>query len=86
VPFTELLVGEQMSAEFKGVEDIEAAFSKRGVNIEKPIICTCGSGATAAILSMGLYTVSGKVAPVYDGSWMEWASVPGNPIVTDKSE
>lgn len=79
-------MGEAIDGELKSAEDIKAAFSKAGVDIDKPLICTCGSGATAAVLALGIYAVSGKVAAVYDGSWMEWASVPGNPIVTDKAE
>lgn len=81
MPFTELLEGGEIGGELKSSEDIKAAFASSAVDIDQPIVCSCGSGATAAILALGIYVVSGKVTPIYDGSWMEWASVPGNPIV-----
>jgi thiosulfate/3-mercaptopyruvate sulfurtransferase len=86
VPFTELFVGGEMGGTFKSPDEMKAVFSKAGVDLNKQVICSCGSGCTAAILSMGVYMVTGNLAAVYDGSWMEWASVPGNPIVTDKSD
>lgn len=81
----ELLVGEALSGEFKDVEGVQDAFQKAGVDLDKPIICTCGSGATAALLSVGIYMLTGKVGALYDGSWMEWAADPSNPIVKDGS-
>ena len=81
MPFTELLEGGEIGGQFKSIEGITAAFESAGVDLNQPIVCSCGSGATAAILALGMYMVSGRIAAIYDGSWMEWASVPGNPIV-----
>ncbi len=54
-------------------------------NIEKnkPIITTCGTGVTAAILALGLYELGHKDVAVYDGSWTEWGSRSDTPLATD---
>lgn len=46
-------------------------FRNAGVDLERPIVTTCGSGVTAAILSLGL-AVIGRDSRLYDGSWAEW--------------
>lgn len=51
--------------------DLEAAFRGAGVDLDRPVITTCGSGVTAAILSLGL-AVLGRPSRLYDGSWAEW--------------
>lgn len=60
---------------------LEAAFRDAGVDIERPVVTTCGSGVTAAILILGL-TELGRSARLYDGSWSEWGSPEGGPVVT----
>ena len=51
--------------------DLEAAFRTAGVDLDRPVVTTCGSGVTAAILSLGL-AVLGRPSRLYDGSWAEW--------------
>lgn len=51
--------------------DLEAAFRAAGVDLDRPVVTTCGSGVTAAILSLGL-AVLGRPSRLYDGSWAEW--------------
>jgi thiosulfate/3-mercaptopyruvate sulfurtransferase len=53
---------------------LEAAFRESGVDPSKPVITTCGSGVTAAILALGLAVLGHDETPVYDGSWAEWGS------------
>lgn len=60
-------------------DQLRAAFKEAGVNIEQPIITTCGSGVTASILSFALSLMGHKHCPVYDGSWSEWGA-GDNPI------
>jgi thiosulfate/3-mercaptopyruvate sulfurtransferase len=55
---------------------IEAAFKSAGVDLEKPIITSCGSGVTAAILTLALESIGKKPQGLYDGSWSEWGSRP----------
>ncbi len=51
---------------------LRKAFEDSGVDLEKRIITTCGSGVTAAILMLGLERLGHKDAALYDGSWSEW--------------
>jgi thiosulfate/3-mercaptopyruvate sulfurtransferase len=55
---------------------IAAAFAQAGVDVEKPVITTCGSGVTAAILWFALDAIGREPRALYDGSWTEWASRP----------
>ena len=51
---------------------LRKAFEDAGVDLDKRIITTCGSGVTAAILMLGLERLGHKDAALYDGSWSEW--------------
>ncbi|TBX28256.1 3-mercaptopyruvate sulfurtransferase [Nioella sediminis] len=53
-------------------DELRAAFEAGGVDLNKRIITTCGSGVTAAILSLGLELLGHKDWALYDGSWSEW--------------
>ena len=59
---------------------IEAAFAEAGVDLDKPIITSCGSGVTAAILTLALETIGKEPKGLYDGSWSEWGSRPDLPV------
>jgi thiosulfate/3-mercaptopyruvate sulfurtransferase len=70
LPFIEILDGEKLKSPPALVE----AFAARGVDLKKPIITSCGSGVTAAILALAAEEAGGKVAGLYDGSWAEWGA------------
>ncbi len=72
LPFTELSEDGRM----KTAEALRGIFSSRGVDIERPVTTTCGSGVTAAVLSLGLEIVGAKQVRLYDGSWAEYAQQP----------
>jgi thiosulfate/3-mercaptopyruvate sulfurtransferase len=63
-------------------EKIKAAFAAGGVDPEKPIITSCGSGVTAATLWLALDAIGKPPQALYDGSWSEWGSLPDKPIKT----
>ena len=60
--------------------DLEAAFKAAGVDLERPIVTTCGSGVSAAILALGLARLGHWSTPVYDGSWAEWGGRAETPV------
>ena len=66
----------------KSAADIEAAFRAAGVDLSKPVITSCGSGVTAAILTLGLTLTGARDHALYDGSWTEWGGTPDKPVAT----
>jgi thiosulfate/3-mercaptopyruvate sulfurtransferase len=63
-------------------QDVSAAFARAGVDMNKPIITTCGSGVTAAILLLALATTGKTDVRLYDGSWSEWGGRNDLPVTT----
>ena len=66
----------------KSRADLLDIFTKAGIDPALPVVTTCGSGVTAAILSLALAIVGQTHAAVYDGSWAEWGSTEGLPVAT----
>jgi thiosulfate/3-mercaptopyruvate sulfurtransferase len=54
--------------------ELRQAFQKAGIDLERPVVTTCGSGVSAAVLALGLHVLGRRDVPVYDGSWTEWGS------------
>ena len=67
---------------FKKKSELKQMFDSAGVDISKPVITSCGSGVTAAVLNLGLELIGKTDHSLYDGSWTEWGMSPTLPIST----
>ena len=66
----------------KDADALRAVFEAAGADLDKPVITTCGSGVTAAILNLALERIGKTDHALYDGSWSEWGMYPDLPIAT----
>ena len=66
----------------KPLEELRKAFAGAGVDTEKPIVTSCGSGVSAGVLTLALYRLGVENTALYDGSWSEWGKADGPPIAT----
>ena len=66
----------------QSASELKRLFAERNVDLERPIITSCGSGVTAAILSLALEVAGAKKTALYDGSWSEWGARADAPIAT----
>ena len=62
---------------------LHSLFKDTQVNLTKPIVTTCGSGVSAAVIILALYQIGRTEIPMYDGSWAEWGRQPDTPKQTD---
>ena len=66
----------------KSTDELRAAFLGAGVKLDAPIVTSCGSGVSAAVLTLALYRLGVENPALYDGSWTEWGAANGPPVAT----
>jgi thiosulfate/3-mercaptopyruvate sulfurtransferase len=79
VHYAEVLTPE---GTMRPAQELTRLFAERGVDLNRPIVTSCGSGVTAAILSLALEIAGAEQTALYDGSWAEWGGRPDVPIAT----
>ena len=80
MPYGELI--DAKTGTMKPLSELRAAFANAGVNLDKPMLTSCGSGVSAAVLTLALYRLGVDNPALYDGSWAEWGLPDGPEIAT----
>jgi len=76
VPWGDLV----FEGELKTTDELSAVFTRQGVDLNKPIVVSCGSGVTAAVVALALETLGVEGVTLYDGSWSEWGARDDLPV------
>lgn len=79
VPFSALANHGQL----RSPDELRQVFASAGINLDEPVATTCGSGVTAAALTLALETIGHQKHVLYDGSWAEWGGRDDTEIVQD---
>lgn len=79
LPYTELLAPDQT---FLPADALRARLAAAGVDGSRPVVTSCGTGVTAAILTLAMTLAGLPEGAVYDGSWAEWGSRADTPVET----
>ncbi|HZD26603.1 MAG TPA: rhodanese-like domain-containing protein, partial [Alphaproteobacteria bacterium] len=66
----------------KDAEALRALFAEAGIDLDRPVVTSCGSGVSATVPLLALLRLGHRAGALYDGSWAEWGSRQDTPIVT----
>jgi thiosulfate/3-mercaptopyruvate sulfurtransferase len=78
LPYTELFSPDGM---LRPEADVRGSFQTAGLDLAGPVVATCGSGVSAAVLALAMYRLGRRDAAVYDGSWTEWGGRTDTPVL-----
>lgn len=76
VPWGDLV----FEGELKTVDELQSIFERQGVDLNQPIIASCGSGVTACVVILALATLGVTNVSLYDGAWSEWGARDDLPV------
>jgi thiosulfate/3-mercaptopyruvate sulfurtransferase len=71
---------------FRDDAGLRAAFAEAGIDLDQPVVTTCGSGVTAAVLLFAMHLLGKRDVALYDGSWSEWGADPATPKATGPAD
>ncbi|MCO5130865.1 MAG: 3-mercaptopyruvate sulfurtransferase [Xanthobacteraceae bacterium] len=80
LPYNQLIDSE--TGMMKPLADLRRVFESAGLDLARPVVTTCGSGVSAAVLTLALYRLGVRGSALYDGSWSEWGLEGGPPVAT----
>lgn len=80
LPYNELF--DTATGTMRPLDQLRAAFEKAGLHLDQPVVTSCGSGVSAAVLTLALYRLGVRGSALYDGSWSEWGLADGPPVAT----
>ena len=70
----------------KDLDSLRTIFEEAGIDLRQPVVTSCGSGVTAAVVTLALESLGHRNNALYDGSWSEWGSKAVTPVVTGEAE
>ena len=82
VPYSTLLNDD---GTMKSPDDLRTIFDAAGADLTKPVITSCGSGVTAAVINLALERIGKTDHALYDGSWTEWGAFPTVSVATGEA-
>ena len=62
--------------------ELRRIFANAGVDLTQPLVTTCGSGVSAALINLALFKLGVHNAALYDGSWAEWGAQKDTPVAS----
>ena len=64
------------------LDELRSTIEHAGIDLDRPIVTSCGSGVTAAVITLALESLGHKDNRLYDGSWSQWGALDDTPVVT----